>query len=284
MAYGKVVAGRTNATRASSVVRRVNGRCRHCSGGAYPTTGFLHPPPAPSVPYSIDDRVRRLLQHGDGRAGRVARQATAATAGRVRVPRQGKEDKAKHAEEQRYRQESGRGWRQRPRWPQGRWSRRSKLPEGGERLRSRLLQAFSTLRRTGGSTGGGRGANKGDAGSRSSSRSRARICPTSHEDADGGGAVGLMAERPLTGMLVVRKPGDLDGGGADRLSTGEDSQLQEDGKSLGKNTSSEGGEEEGLDSDQISDGGFSLDMDVLDDVTNDEGFELGEVCSLLVES
>lgn len=74
---------------------------------------------------------------------------------------------------------------------------------------------------------------------------------------------------------------DGDGGGdSERPSTLEDNQRQEEGELLRGSMSASNSDVEGgssVDSDGTSDKEFSLDMDVVDDVTNDEGFELGEV-------
>ena len=84
----------------------------------------------------------------------------------------------------------------------------------------------------------------------------------------------------------------LDGlnGDMERQGTGQDDKRQEvdededrdnaeliDGSSSSSSSESEGEEEDSTDSNRTSDGEFAVDMDVVDDVTNDEGFELGEV-------
>lgn len=96
----------------------------------------------------------------------------------------------------------------------------------------------------------------------------------------------MEVERPTAEMLDGHKVDGLDGrgggdAGAERPSTGEPHQRQEedddDDALVGESVSSEGDEEDSVDSDLISDGEFCVDMDMVDDVTNDEGFELGEV-------
>ena len=143
----------------------------------------------------------------------------------------------------------------------------------------------------------------GSVGSRGSGSGRARVCPTSsdHADGDGGGGGGgdgaIGSEEvdwPTTTLLSDgSKPGGLDcdggaGAGAEkRPGTGGSDERpaeeeREDDLAGGNVSSSESEEEDSLcsvDSDQASDGEFCVDLDVVDDVTNDEGFELGEVRS-----
>lgn len=166
----------------------------------------------------------------------------------------------------------------------------------GERAPASLMwRTLASVLRTGGSAGGGGKKLNKDNGSGGSGR--ARVCPTSNDHADGdggdGGVVGSeIVERPTTGTSDGRKLGglDADGGGGgvtgtERPGTGEDDQRQEekeveeeDGDEVSSGSSSGESEgDEGVDSDQTSPGEFCVDMDVVDDVTNDEGFELGEV-------
>ena len=235
----------------------------------------------------------------------------------MRVPRQGKDQgKGSRPGEQR---ERGNRHRHRHRRPQGRWpwrrkptvhKKRGKKPgSDGERPKPSLRQTFLRFWRAGDGTGGdgrtnkdtgsgGRGGRRGRRRSSSSSssgssnsNSRAKICPTSDEQADEGGVADPEAERPATRRLDGRM---LDGlnGDVKRQGTGQDDQRQEvdededrdnaeliDGSSSSSSSSSEseGEEEDSTDSNRTSDGEFAVDMDVVDDVTNDEGFELGEV-------
>ena len=111
-----------------------------------------------------------------------------------------------------------------------------------------------TVTKTGsGSSGGGRDGSGG-----------ARVCPTSNDYFENDGVVGAVVVKPSTTNEEHRRQ-EPEGEDGDRFSVHT------------SHSSSEEDWEDSSDTDQTPDGEFSLDMDVVDDVTSDEGFELGEV-------
>ncbi len=123
-----------------------------------------------------------------------------------------------------------------------------------------------TTKRGSSSISGREGGSGGGSGS-------ARVCPTTD---------GHMENERVRGV-VVAKPATTNGkDDHEELPEDEDGDRFSDHgiSSSSSSSSSRSSEEEGgefSDTDDTSDGAFSLDMDVVDDVTSDEGFELGEV-------
>lgn len=94
------------------------------------------------------------------------------------------------------------------------------------------------------------------------------MCPTNEDDGDdNAGVVNPIVEGPESPPSQARgkenQRDDLNGEGGDAFIGGDSAKF------------------DGRESDGASDGEFSVDIDMVDDVTNDEGFELGEVCSVL---
>ncbi|CAM9720447.1 unnamed protein product, partial [Ectocarpus sp. 12 AP-2014] len=195
-------------------------------------------------------------------------QTTLAATGRVRVPLQ---EKSKHSGGQPSQTpKSQRRRRRQRRWP---WlGRRAKGPSGSRPPPGRQgtppprlpRNAASRFLKIGGGAGPGGAKKQGNTGT----GGNARVCPTNEDDGDDNAVV----VGPIVFVGPVSPPSqagekedrgdDLDGEGGDACIGGE--------------------EDDGRESDDHgSDGQFSVDMDMVDDVTNDEGFELGEMEILL---
>ncbi|CAM9342694.1 unnamed protein product [Ectocarpus sp. 8 AP-2014] len=228
------------------------------------------------------DELRRAfaLCEADGVPGEISRaeaahvlsfagipQTTLAATGRVRVPLL---EESKHSGRQPSQTpKSQRRRRRQRRWPwRGRRAKgpsRSQPPPGRQTTPPPRFprNAVSRLLKIGGGAGPGGAKTQGNTGT----GGNARVCPTNEDDGDDNAVV--------VGPIVVgpESPPSQEGEKEDR---GDDL----DGE--GGDTCIGGGEDDGRESDDHgSDGQFSVDMDMVDDVTNDEGFELGEMEILL---
>ncbi|CAM9575821.1 unnamed protein product, partial [Scytosiphon promiscuus] len=99
-----------------------------------------------------------------------------------------------------------------------------------------------------------------------------RICPTVEDGGCGGGSDVRGAAVPSCAVVTPRSQERKRGNGQPK----DDVRERQGDERFGG-----GGKESGDGSDDTSDGEFSVDMDMLDDVTSDEGFELGEMEILL---
>ncbi|CAM9441381.1 unnamed protein product, partial [Ectocarpus sp. 4 AP-2014] len=228
------------------------------------------------------DELRRAfaLCEADGVPGEISRaeaahvlsfagipQTTLAATGRVRVPLQ-KESKHSGGQPSQTPKSQRRRRRQR-RWP---WrGRHAEGPSGSQpppgrqgtpppRLPRNAVSRFLKIGRGAGPGGAKKQGNTGTGGN-------ARVCPTNEDDGDDNARVVspivVGPESPPSQAGEKEDRGDeLDGEGGDACIGGE--------------------EDDGRESDDHgSDGQFSVDIGMVDDVTNDEGFELGEMEILL---
>lgn len=162
-----------------------------------------------------------------------------------------------------------------------------KPPGEGERSHLSLWQSLPSWK-SGGAVVGSRFLKKKEIVSGSNNT---RICPTNDDD-DG---VGQSVVRPITAPHEGEgADGGIDEGNEDRGSGGIVGNQEQDHERSAKegedkliiNTDEnevedgfdgDGDSDSGSHSDEASDGEFSVDIDMVDDVTSDEGFELGEV-------